>query len=101
MTARDSDDQPIAGWADLPVDPATGVLDLSSLLVSQTGLQPTFVVSFTDGTDGVGTVGELRFTTAAPQLCVDLVVQENPCPTGVGVGSAAFPATAKIGRAHV
>mgnify|MGYP003338267744 CR=1 FL=1 len=40
-----------------------------------------------------GMAASVAYTTPAPQLCTKLIVPEIACPTGVGVGTGAFPYT--------
>ena len=65
--------------------------------LAATGDNPRFVFAFTDATDAAGMAASVAYTTPAPQLCTKLIVPEIACPTGVGVGTGAFPYTGSLG----
>lgn len=78
---RDEAGTPVPGWDDLTPD-GTGVIDLTALPVSATGTRPSLEVTVVGGTDAQAQdiTASVRYTSDAPQLCVDLTV-DRQCPT--------------------
>lgn len=93
ITVYDTDGSVIDGWNEVTVDPTTGLLDLSTLTVLESGVHPTFKVEFIGATDAGGTSGVFTYDAAPPQMCTGFVTHVNPCPEGVGSGAGDFPFT--------
>jgi outer membrane protein OmpA-like peptidoglycan-associated protein len=88
---QDSGGAAISGWTDL-IPNAQGIIDLHSLTIGQTGLRPTYEVYYQDASDPTGTTGTFTYSAVAPQLCTTVKTVADSCPTGIGVGTADFPA---------
>ena len=66
-------------WSGVPIG-AGGSIDLSGLAQADTGANPQFVVSFTGRTNTAAIAATIATPAHAPELCLDLIPQEVPCP---------------------
>jgi hypothetical protein len=87
----DTSGSPITGWTDLSIT-SGGVLDISSLSVSQSGTSPTIQVQAgsVDGALLDDITGVVKFESSAPELCLVLKAAQvcpsvTPDPTDTSV----------------
>jgi hypothetical protein len=80
VTVLDTAGAPVTGWVDRTIT-SDGVLDMSSLSVSQTGTRPTIQVSAgtIDGTLLDDITAVVKFHATAPELCLTLKAAQV-CP---------------------
>lgn len=93
LTVNDSNGEAIPGFTGLAPD-GSGVVDLSSLPVGQSGTQPSFEVTAPGATDAqaLAITAGVRYTSDAPQLCMTLTALQD-CRTLLP-GVATLPAVA-------
>jgi hypothetical protein len=91
VTVLDTSGSPITGWTDLSIT-SGGVLDISSLSVSQSGTSPTIQVQAgsVDGALLDDITGVVKFESSAPELCLVLKAAQvcpsvTPDPTDTSV----------------
>lgn len=80
VTVLDTAGSPISGWTDRTIS-ASGVLDISSLSVAQSGTSPTIQVQAgnVDGAVLDDITGVVEFESSAPELCLVLKAAQV-CP---------------------
>lgn len=78
----------IPGWSNVSAD-SNGRVNLSTLSVAASGTQPTFEITAPGltNTQAQTIVGDVKYLSDAPQLCVNLLPLAN-CPTGAGVAQS-------------
>lgn len=80
----------VPGWSNVSAD-ANGRVNLSSLSVAASGTQPTFEITAPGltNTQAQTVVGDVKYLSDAPQLCVNLTPLSS-CPVGSGLASSAI-----------